>query len=206
MRRALLCCMGLAWVVAVWAQDAPPQGLEGVAAEFEGIQATRARETAALDAEEAACYQRFAVSGCVKEVQSRRRAMLANLRRQEATLHERESAQRGAAQRARSQQKAADKKLQDAQLLADHSGDDAAQKLPVQHEKRAEYATRTPQPSASVTSTAASQAGAPTPAEQAANRNSFARKQADAQKKRQEIAKRLADKGGKSAAPLPLPE
>lgn len=199
MRPLVACCLCVVWAT-------------GGAAEMQGIEHIRARETAVLDAQEAACYQRFAVSGCLQEVQSRRRAMLASLRRQEATLHEKELAERGAEQRLRSRQKAEERQAQQAQLLADQadagSAEQQAHKLQVQKDKQAEHAAQAARLGASSARAAGvvTQAGGLTLADEAANRSSFARKQAQAEQKRQELARRLADKGGKSAAPLPLPQ
>jgi colicin import membrane protein len=198
--RALAAVAVVIGQAASQAQETSPD-----AAEFQRIEATRARETAVYDAQEAACARRFAVSGCVKEVQSQRRAMLANLRRQEATLHERQLAEQGAAQRRLSAQKLQERQQQDAQLQADSTGQGAADKLQVQKDKQAEHAAKPAMAGASAAASASLPAATGlSAAEQTANRGSYARKQAEAEKKRQDIAKRLADKGP-GAAPLPLP-
>lgn len=215
MRPLLVCCLCMVWATGLLAQEppAPAPGFSVEAAELQGIEHTRAREAAGLDAQEAACYQRFAVSGCLKEVQSRRRAMLAKQRREEATLHEQELAQRGAVQRLRSLQKAEEQQAQQAQRLADRADAGSAEqqqarKLQAQLDKQTDHAAQATRSAASSTTSmaVAAHTGGLTPAEAAAKRSSFARKQAQAQEKRQELARRLADKGGKSAAPLPLPQ
>lgn len=203
MRRAHLLGLCLAVSSSLWAQDAPLAAVDGAA--FEQIEDSRARANAALDAQEAACYRRFAVSGCLKEVQTSRRAMLATFRLREAELHEREFAQRGVQQRARVQQKAQEQQQRQAELRDAGAGTGAeashAEKLQAQTDKQTEHAAKARQSVASSPVAAALPAG-PTAAEQAANRENYARKQADAELKRQQIAKRLA---GKVAAPLPLP-
>lgn len=196
-----LCLLG----ATAWAQDTAAPVVTADAAEFQRIEATRARETAAMDAQEAACYQRCAVSSCLTEVQSRRRAMLANLRQQEAVLHEREFAERGAEQRRLSQQKVLERQQKEEELRASHAEAERADKLQAQKDKQAEHAAKAQQPQAPSAGAATPQPTGPTAAEQAAKRDSYARKLADAEKKRQEIAKRLADKAGKGAAPLPVP-
>jgi colicin import membrane protein len=208
MRAVLVCVLGLVLAASAWAQAEPASGKADDSAEFQKIESTRAREMQALDAEELACYQHFAVSGCVQEVRSKRRAMLASLRRQEAALHEREFAARGAEQLARSREKTEEKQRQDARLRIDNAEGGQTHPLKAQQEKQAEHAAKAHRSPASSDgdATATPQATGPTPGEQAANRSSFAHKQADAQKKRQDLAKRLADKGGKSATPLPVPE
>ena len=228
-----LCC--LLQAMPAWSQSPPVAAIEVPAPDSEAfarIEATRTRETATLDAQEAACYQRFAVSACVKDVQSRRRAMLAGLRQQEAVLHERQFAAQGAEQLRRTAQKVEERKQQDLELQASRPAQQRDTKLRAQQEKQAEHAqsqaqaekaavpstglagkplqtsTSTsppaPAPVAAATATAPAASGL-TPAEQALNRASFARKQADLEKKRRDIAKRLAEKGTKPAAPLPVP-
>ncbi|RFO98477.1 hypothetical protein DIC66_00875 [Rhodoferax lacus] len=207
MRSLLPCLLALLCVYPVWAQDDGPQGAKAVeweTAEFQRIEATRVRETAAMDAEEAACYKRFAVSSCLNGVQSRRRAMLANLRRQEATLHERQFAAQGAEQLRRNQQKARERAQQEADQRAETADGSRADRLQAQRDKQAEHTARKSTSAASAPALRAPLAG-PTPAEQATNRENFARKQAEAQKKREDNARRQAEKGGKPAAPLPIP-
>jgi colicin import membrane protein len=213
MKQLLVLCLCVLWATGLRAQAAPAAPTTREAADLQGIERTRARETAAMDAEEAACYQRFAVSGCLKDVQSARRAMLAKLRRQETGLHEAEFAARGAEQRVRNRQKAEERQAQIADLLANPAEAGSAeqrqaQKLQAQKDKQVEHAAQAQaKPMSSASGTAAMrQATGPTPAEQATNRNSYARRQEAAEKKRLELAQRLADKGGKSAAPLPLPQ
>jgi membrane protein involved in colicin uptake len=203
MRRLAAGLLAMLWLVPLWAQDAAP-GPSADRAEMENIQASRVREGAAFDAEEADCYQRFAVSGCLKSVQSRRRAAMAKLRHQEALLHEREAAQRGAEERQRIADKAREKAQQDAERRANGSADDNAGKLREQQDKRAAHAARAGA-SATPPSVNKPAGSGPDAAKQAANRESYARKLADAEKKRQDVAKRQMEKSGKNAAPLPLP-
>jgi hypothetical protein len=181
MKRILACCLYLV-VSAAWAQAAPePQASD-------------------LDAEEAACYQRFAVSGCLNDVRSKRRALQASLRRQEAAAHEREFAARAAEQRARSQQKVEERQHTDQERLRGNAASEQAQRLQAQQDKQASHLAQSQQAPASAAATP--QATGPTAAEQAANRANFARKQADAEHRKEAIAKRAADK---ASVPLPLP-
>ena len=206
MRWAVLAWLCLAWTAPVWAQTQPEQALMDRTTELQSINATRARESAAMEAEEAACYQRFSVSACLGEVQSRRRATLANLRRQEAALHEQEYAERGAGQLARSLQRSQEMQQRELQSGSSQPEVTNIDRTQGQKEKPAQEAARTSRPMATASSSAAiapvphAESG-PTSAEQAANRESYSRKQADAAKRRQDIAKRLADKTAKT---LPL--
>ena len=215
MRRGAWHALAVAWLVLSVlpsrAQEPQADGVDGVdgvdAADFQRIEATRALETARYTAAEAACYQRFAVSSCLQDLQSQRRAMLADLRRQEAILHERQFAHRAAEQKRLSAQKALERQQKEAELKAENPAARAAEKLQAQKTKQAEHLAKAPAAWAS----APASTEAPTvptqalsAAEQAANRESYARKQAAASAKRQEIAKRLGDKE-KGTAPLPLP-
>ena len=60
--------------------------LTDIGFEQRGIDARREREMARLDAASAACFQRFAVNDCLKQVQVERRAELAELRRRQTVL------------------------------------------------------------------------------------------------------------------------
>ena len=191
---AVLCCTQL---LAQTTPSATPAPVDP--AEYQRIEATRTQETATFDAQEAECYKHFAVSGCVKDVEVARRGMLARLRREEALLHEQEAAFKGAEQKRAMEQKKLDKQQQEKEAAANKA--DAANRLQAQKDKQAAHAAQSPS-SAPVKADGPS---GPSAAEQASNRASYERKQQDAEKKRQEIAKRLADKQGKSAKPLPVP-
>ena len=69
------------------------------------INAERASLEAGFDTEEAACYKKFFVNSCLKEVQPRRRAALALLRQQEVALNDRERKDRAAAQIQKTEEK-----------------------------------------------------------------------------------------------------
>jgi colicin import membrane protein len=196
--------LGLLWASQALAQDpATPMPVDNTAA-YQRIDVVRAQAMAGFAAEDAQCYQQFAVSGCLKDVQTRRRALLADLRRQEADLHEGEFAQRAAEQRQRASQKALERQQQEADLRADNGADRILEKGLEQQEKQAAHAAKA---SAPVSGEAAPLVPTgPSAAEQAANRESYARKLQDAEKKRQELARRLAETPAKPAAPLPVPK
>jgi colicin import membrane protein len=195
MKQLLAGALWLAFGVAFAAEDNT--------AAYQRIDAERAGATAAFDAEDADCTQRFAVSGCLKNVQSRRRAKLAELRRQESALREADLASQAQEQRQSAAQKALEHQQWDAEQGTNNAAAHADEKLREQDQKRAAHAARASGPAAQPASIP--RTSGPTPAEQAANRASYARKQQEAEKKRQELARRMADKTGKPAAPLPLP-
>ena len=199
----LTVCMGAVLFSAqLLAQEgSAPASPQDQAEALQQIDTLRAQKMAELDGREAACYARFAVSGCLKSVQSERRAVLARLRRQEAELHEQQLQQQAAEKRLQAQTRLQERAQQDADRLAQNPGAAADEKLQAQKQKQADHQARAAQTPASAAP--ASPAG-PTAAEQAANRASYASKQQEAQKKREEIARRLSEKNGKGAAPLPV--
>lgn len=75
--RASALMLLMVMVANVWSQD----GLES-----ERIGAFRQQRTLELDAEDAACLSKFAVTDCQSKVGTRRRQMLAELKRQEGAL------------------------------------------------------------------------------------------------------------------------
>jgi hypothetical protein len=193
---ALLCCMQMA------AQEDPATAVPEGSTEAQRIEAARAREEADFTARQAACHQRFAVNDCLKKLQAPHLAVLADLKRQETRLHDRERAQRGAEQLQRSEQKVQERNQAAAQ--AEESAARAQEKLQAQQEKQAAHAAKLGASAAAAASP--SEPSGPSSSEQASFRESYAAKQKAAEKKRQEIAKRLKDKqGGKPVPPLPVP-
>lgn len=95
-RSAHLLCAGL--LLALGAAPAHAQAAER-AAERGRLGAERQRIEAVYAAEEAACGQRFAVTGCVEDARARRRAALAPLRERELGLDDVERQERAAARR-----------------------------------------------------------------------------------------------------------
>ena len=200
MKRLAIGLLGLLGAWPLLAQDAM-QGLPSASAEYQRIAAERARENTLFDAQEAACYQRFAVNNCLADVQSRRRAMVADFKRQEASLHDAERLQKGAERLRASEQKALEKQQQDVE--AGKSAAAPQERLQAQQEKQAAHPLAAS--SASTNRVAPSSSG-PSAAEQARQRASYAAKQAQAEKKRQEIARRLKEKSSKPVPGLPVPD
>ena len=195
----LLCLCG---PVALWAQTQPIPVGQVAAEEYQSIEAVRLREGALLDAQEAECYQRFAVNDCLKKVKSRRIALMADLKRQENQIHARERRLQGAEALERANQKALDRQQKQQESQAGDGALRTQEKLQAQQEKQAEHAARAASDLAPVSPGAPA---GPTPEEQAQSRTRYESKQANAEKKRLEMGKRLAEKSGKPAKPLPVP-
>ena len=108
------------------AQNAPPAVQTDPAAERERIAQAKARGAAQFDAEQDACYQRFAVNRCLADVALRRRATEDALRSQEQVLNQAQRIER-AAQRLRTQEdKLRARHARDAQDAAAQASDDAS--------------------------------------------------------------------------------
>ncbi|WP_367846779.1 hypothetical protein [Rhodoferax sp. WC2427] len=101
---SLLCVLASTPVLAQIADG----GLE-VAAEHARIDAERQRIEKRFAYEEAACFQKFAVNDCRDASRARRRADMADLRRQEISLNDAERKRKGAEQLQRMEQAAAAK-------------------------------------------------------------------------------------------------
>ena len=202
MRFAAAALLGLCFAMQGFTQAQATGSEPGSGEAYRRIEAVRASETAVLDAQEADCYQRFAVNNCLKNVQSRRRALLADLKRQETRLHEREHALQGSEALQRSAQKAVEAQQRKVDIQA---GDGAAREQDKAQEQRDKQAAHAAKAASGIATIAAPVPGGPTAAEQAQAREEHVRKQADAEKKRQEVARRLAEKAAKPVQPLPVP-
>lgn len=120
---------------------APAEQPANLDAERARISADRARLEAGFLAEDAACYQRFAVNRCLGEVNARRREAMAGLRRQEILLNDEERKIKGAEQIRKTEEKSSPEKLQEeadrrAQALKEHQ-----QRLDRDKEKQQNRAT-----------------------------------------------------------------
>ena len=79
------------------------------AAEHARIRTEREDAQTRFLAQDVQCYQRFAVNDCLGEVRTQRRAVLADLRRQEISLNDTQRKRRAAEQLLRADDKAAAK-------------------------------------------------------------------------------------------------
>ena len=95
---AVLCCMLL--VTTVQAADTPEPSTflepQQVDAQRLVISTKRQQLQTGFEAENAACYQRFAVNNCLRDVKARQTTALADLQRQDMFLNDQERKRRGA--------------------------------------------------------------------------------------------------------------
>lgn len=196
-----LCCTTVLAQPVPAAVDAPP---ETVARERSRIEAERRREDARFAGEEAACYQRFAVNDCLREVRVRRRAAFEDLRRQEIELNDAQRRSRAAEQLRRIEDKMSPRAQQEdadrrgaAQQERQDRNDRAAAKRAERAQADAERSGRPPRQ--------ATTGSGPSEAAQAENRRQFEEKQRQAQERRAQRDKAQAEKAGQPPA-QPLPQ
>lgn len=97
------------------AQAVAPEGENGnIEAERARISAERTKAEAGFLVEDAACYKKFAVNSCLAKVNTRRRAMIADLRRQEILLNDEERRIKGADQIRKTEEKSSPERQQEA--------------------------------------------------------------------------------------------
>ncbi len=184
----------IALVSRAWGQD-------GSGEAHARIDAIRQQRTIELDAEDAACMSKFAVTDCQSLVGTRRRQMLADLKRQDSALKAFERRQKGLEQLKQSENRAAESAQheRDGQGHMEHTAEQERQKNP-------EGKVRSHQDQAKAASSK-TKGGKSTSALDAAtvekNRTAYQDKLNELEKRRRERDKRLQD-SGKGVPPLPL--
>lgn len=191
------------------AQDDP-----GAAAERARLTSERAAAEAAFKSEEKACYGKFGVNDCLNAAKARRRAALADLRRQETSLNDaqrkgkaaqriRDDEERAAAerrreeaQRAKSAQSHKQREAQAADKAATRASGDPAR--PAKAVQRREQLEQRKAEQDAARSRKARQ--------EASNREHHQHRLAEAQERRAKLAKKLAERKKPPAAPLPAPQ
>lgn len=193
---ALGCCFCCA---ALLAQDDPLQGLPSVSAEYQRLQQQRTALTQAMDEREAVCAERFAVNDCLDKVRLQRRTEMADLRRQEALLHDSERIQR-------SQQELRRQDLRAQEHAASTRSSDAVQSSAVAQDAQAPQAPQAQSvnvPEFRRDSVPARRSSAPEPEALEQNRAAYQRKQEAAQQRKADLARRLEEERRKQVQPLP---
>lgn len=162
----------------------------------------RQAEETRFAAQEANCYQRFAVNDCLREVRVRRRAALEELRRQEVLLNDAERQSQAADQIRRLEEKHSPQARREEDERRATAREDLRQRLERAETKQSERAAYQGQ------GTRARPPAAPAsvPGRAAQARQEFDDKQRQAQERRAKRDKALADKAGQPPVrPLPTP-
>ena len=189
-------------VPSVWGQSSSAQQPDDLAQQRERIAASRQHKTVELDAQAAACWSKFAVTDCQNKVKTQRRAMLAELWRQEIRLNDQERQQRAAEQMLRNQAKAAEwaERQADEPSRAGANIDSPDQR----QERLSEKAIGHQQRAKAITPVVPVSRAPSGPDVETVERNrtAYAEKLRAAEQRRQEREKRILEKRGNSA-PLP---
>jgi hypothetical protein len=175
------------------AQEAAPSNPLDTNAERARIETDRTREQARYDKEDAACYQRFAVNDCLREVKVRRRATFEELRRQEIILNDIDRKKRAAEQIRQNEERSAERAENDAARKQDAAR--KANEKPVP-EKRTAGGTSQVRSSPSPTLT---------PEQRAQEKKAYEEKLLKAKERKAQRDKALAEKSGSPSKPLPTP-
>ncbi|VTU25560.1 hypothetical protein [Variovorax sp. PBL-E5] len=85
-------------VAPLWAQTSATVGNTDLGAERDRLAQERRAAEAKFSKEEAACYKKFAVEGCLEEARRQRRVETDNIKRQETEINDIERKRRGAAE------------------------------------------------------------------------------------------------------------
>jgi len=206
LRGAIVFLFGYLLSAMAPAQTDSLDGLQNVSAEHQRIEQRRAELTRTLDEQESACANLFAVNACLADVQSRRREAMAELRRQEAILHDSERKRRSEEALGRTQEK-----------IQQHAQDQAAQAAqqekgasdqPDKKEKKENKAGQSAQPVQardSIASTPARKSSGLDDAQRAQNRTDYQQKLDRAKQRKEELDQRLKNSGKKPSPALPDP-
>lgn len=178
-----------------------PQPLD-IEGERSRIQAERTREEALNVKEEVACYARFAVTNCLRQVRVHRREALDKLRRQELALNDAERKQKALEQMERIKENSSAQRLEE----------EAARRLEARaaQQEREERATEKAAASGKVKSGQPAASSATKPIEQGRTADDAAKEQQqyndklrEAQEHRASREKINKEKAGTSSKPLP---
>lgn len=184
-----------------------------VAAERARIAAERSRAEAVFQAEQKACYGKFAVTGCIEEAKARRRDVLADLRRQEIALNDAERKARSAERMRQLEQKQAEEGRRQAEAAAKGQAARASREQRAQEKAAkaeaaaAKQGTGTPKAQRPAPQAGGSARAPHEPAEQPdtdENRRKYDERQRQAQDHKASVLQREAARN-KPPQPLPVP-
>jgi colicin import membrane protein len=204
--KKLLLLLAILVIHPAWSQNDSADDVERAR-----IAAERKQVDAAFQGEEKACYGKFAVNDCLKDARSKRRAALADLRRQEISLNDAQR-KRAAAERLRSieegareqkpggvehRAKAADAQRSRVERAAEKASDRASSEVsrPAKAVERQEQVRRR--------EAELKEAREQRDKDAAENVKRQEKRLADAQARKANLDKRLADRKKPDAKPLP---
>lgn len=195
----------LAWIFALglcaaWADS--EQVLEKLDAQRLAIESQRSDAVKAFDARERACYSDFAVSVCLRQVATERRAVLNELKQKDLALSRQERTERAAQHRASLEEKAKERVERDKKINPDAIEASPLEKRKAQSLKLQDHASTAKIPAAR--SSAPKESNAPTEAQRASKQAAYDKKMRDAKKRIEERKKRIDQPAATPSPPLPL--
>ncbi len=168
----IACCLAAISIPGAAQTSGAMATAKSIDAQRAQISAERARLEAGFLAEDAACYQKFAVNYCLGQVNVRRREAMAELRRQEIVLNDEERKIRGEQEMKRIEEKSSSENAQEAAQRRAKASEDYQSRLERGKEKLQESASA--------------------PASEKAARDANAKRQLEARKKAEARAERQA--------------
>jgi colicin import membrane protein len=184
--------------LAAAAQDASE-----IAAEQQRIADERSRTEARYLAEQKACYQQFAVTGCINAARAKRRDAMSDLRRQEIGLNDLERKQRTAQRLRQLEDKEAQQRRDQEERRAKGQDGQAARE-----QRAADKAQKAMQAASSAQSRSAAREGKRAAPKQeidtADNQQRYDQRMEEARERRAKVEQRAAQ-SGKTPHPLPVP-
>lgn len=175
--------------------------------QHEQIERERRRQEVIYAEQEADCYQRFAVNDCLREVRSRRRVVMEDLRRQDILVNNEQRKLKGVEELRRLEERRSEQALQEAQDQRAAALEDSRERQERAEQKRLDKA-RAEQDRLSTPAREARDKSAdrPSPEGQAQDRRAFEDKQRQAEESRIRRDKALADKAAQPPVQsLPVP-
>ncbi|MEO7954907.1 MAG: hypothetical protein ABIR35_12580 [Polaromonas sp.] len=190
--------------------DASPRNID---AERAKISAERVRLETGFLAEDAACHKKFAVNSCLGKINARRREAMAELRRQEVALNDKERKISGEQEMRRIEEKSSPENLQEAADRRAKAAEDYQLRLNREKDKQqgrasassAEKAARDASAQRLMDSQKKTQARAATQSAAAEEARKFNERQKRAQERRAEHEKEELARTKPPARSLPLP-
>ena len=200
----LLSLLSLFTLTAVQAQLPATYDAEVDARERVRIEAARSQAQQFFADEEAACYQRFAVNDCLREVRRKRRVALEALRREEIVLNDARRAAVTAEQARRVEERSTVR--QDPAEEARRAEEQKAREIREQEarQRQAERA-RAPRAAASAPSTEGKSPPVDDAARRAEQQRAYEMRQQRAEERRREREQQLREQGPGNGRPLPVP-
>lgn len=210
-RAAFLSLLMLLGTVASAQTEAPAAGSD---AERARIGVERSRLETGFLTEDVACYQKFAVNNCLDEINGRRRAAMADLRRREILLNEEERKRKGAEQIRKTGEKASAENQQvdaerrakaaaDYQMRVEQTGEKKNSRTRAQDAEKANIEARAARLQANRQKSETRKA---TQAAEAAETAKFNARQKEAQDKRAQHERERLERVKPPVRSLPLPQ